>query len=710
MNRQFLFNRMLPAILATVLALGGLFWDSNIRERLDSAQRTAVQHQLMTVRDRLDSKLTANLQLVRGLVSVVALEPNINQARFEQAVAPLFQTSSQLRNIALAPDMVLKLVYPIAGNERALGLIYRNEPSQWPSVQKAKESGSIVIAGPLNLKQGGIGIVARLPVRLDNTTKNENFWGIISAVIDAERLYADSGLLDPQLDIDIAIRGRDASGPEGEVFFGKPALFDATPILADIALPMGSWQLAASPKGGWQIDNRELLLFRTLYLLAALLILNVYGLTAGALRRASAAQAEAEAASQALARHREMLEQKVSERTRELSEARINAEAATRAKTRFIANMSHEIRTPINAITGMSYLLRRSGLNSVQLHHLSQLEKAGTHLLEIINTILDLSKIESGKLTLEQKYFDLTSILDNLRSMTETRAQEKGLQLRIDNQATETRLLGDPTRLMQCLLNYVANAIKFSDQGEITVRIQTLDKDSDGQLLRFEVVDQGIGIAPEAATRLFSPFEQADDSTTRKYGGSGLGLNIVRQLAHLMHGDAGVTSTPEIGSTFWFTARFGNPAALATTTLPAPQAEISADYEAQLKAEFQGSRLLVVEDEPINREITMFMLETSGLLIDFATNGQEACDMAARQRYDLILMDMQMPVMDGLEATRHLRAGGINAGTPIIALTANAFSEDRMRCAEAGMNDFVPKPIDPEQLYACICKHLHTTT
>jgi len=710
MNRLFLFNRMLPAILATVLVLGGFFWDSNIRERLDSAQRTAVQHQLMTVRDRLDSKLMANLQLVRGLVSVVALEPEINQARFEQAVAPLFQTSSQLRNIALAPDMVLKLVYPIAGNERALGLVYRNEPNQWPSVLKAKESGNIVIAGPLNLKQGGIGIVARLPVRLDNTAKSENFWGIISAVIDAERLYTDSGLLDPQLDINIAIRGRDASGPEGEVFFGEPALFDASPILTDITLPLGSWQLAAIPKGGWQIDNKELLVFRTLYLLAALIILNAYGLTAGALRRASAAQADAEAASQALARHREMLEQEVSERTRELSDARVNAEAATLAKTRFIANMSHEIRTPINAITGMSYLLRRSGLNPQQLRHLSQLEKAGTHLLEIINTILDLSKIESGKLTLEQKDFDLITILDNLRSMTETRAQEKGLRLRIDNQASETRLLGDPTRLMQCLLNYVANAIKFSDQGEITVRIQTLDKNSDSQLLRFEVVDQGIGIAPEAAARLFSPFEQADDSTTRKYGGSGLGLNIVRQLAHLMHGDAGVNSTPDIGSTFWFTARLGKPAAVAEITLSPLQTDAASDHEAQLKAEFQGGRLLVVEDEPINREITMLMLETSGLLIDCATNGQEACDMAATQRYDLILMDMQMPVLDGLEATRRLRAGGINSGTPIIALTANAFTEDRMRCAEAGMNDFVSKPIDPEQLYACIYKHLRATT
>jgi len=294
--------------------------------------------------------------------------------------------------------------------------------------------------------------------------------------------------------------------------------------------------------------------------------------------------------------------------------------------------------------------------------------------------------------------------------MTETRAQEKGLQLRIENQASESRLLGDPTRLMQCLLNYVTNAIKFSDQGEITVRIQTLKNDTNGQFLRFEVADMGIGIAPEAATRLFSPFEQADDSTTRKYGGSGLGLNIVRQLAHLMQGEAGVNSAPGIGSTFWFTARFGKPASLANTTLPARQTEASTDYEAQLQAEFQGSRLLVVEDEPINREITLIMLETSGLLIDCATNGQEACDMAATQRYDLILMDMQMPVMDGLAATRHLRAGGINAGTPIIALTANAFSEDRMRCAEAGMNDFVSKPIDPEQLYECICRHLRTTT
>ncbi|MEW5770981.1 MAG: response regulator [Pseudomonadota bacterium] len=379
---------------------------------------------------------------------------------------------------------------------------------------------------------------------------------------------------------------------------------------------------------------------------------------------------------------------------------RFAAEAANRSKSDFLANMSHEIRTPLNAIVGLSYLIQRDGVTPEQAARLDKINVAGQHLLEIINTILDLSKIEAGKFTLEAVPVNIDAILANVASMVTERAHAKHLELRVEPPDTPGPLLGDPTRLQQALLNYAINAVKFTDAGAVSLRALVLDRTETSALLRFEVEDSGIGIEPEALPRLFTAFEQADNSTTRKYGGTGLGLAITRKLAELMGGTAGAHSTPGRGSTFWFTARLALAAAHgAADAGPAQSSHAAADT---LKA----SRLLLVEDEVINREIVVELLKDSVGAIDVAEDGVQAVEMAGRTRYDLILMDMQMPRMDGLEATRRIRALPNGAAVPIVAMTANAFNEDRVRCLEAGMNDFLSKPAYPDTLHEMLLKWL----
>jgi CheY-like chemotaxis protein len=262
--------------------------------------------------------------------------------------------------------------------------------------------------------------------------------------------------------------------------------------------------------------------------------------------------------------------------------------------------------------------------------------------------------------------------------------------------------LGDATRLQQALLNYATNAIKFTADGSITIRAEVLEEDDAGVLLRFEVADTGIGIEPEVMPRLFSAFEQADSKTTRRYGGTGLGLAITRKIAQLMGGEAGCTSTPGSGSIFWFTARLKKSGAVPAAL------ELSAQEKAieMLKHDFAGTTILLAEDEPVNREVATMMLEDAGLVIDLAVNGEQAVEKAAAHDYALILMDMQMPVLDGLDATRRIRATAGGSQVPIIAMTANAFAEDKARCMEVGMNDFLSKPVDPELLYATLWRWL----
>lgn len=394
--------------------------------------------------------------------------------------------------------------------------------------------------------------------------------------------------------------------------------------------------------------------------------------------------------------HTQHLEERVQIRTRDLEEARRQAEAASLAKSDFLANMSHEIRTPMNGVMGMTELMLRGGLTpQKEKLYLHAIKDSADNLMLIINDILDFSKIEAGKFSLENMPFCLRESVDRCLSGLLMRAEEKGLKLIHQvTSAVPAFLIGDQGRFRQVLTNLVGNAIKFCPQGQISVEVDLDSMESEVVMLHVQVTDTGIGIAEEACQRIFNQFEQADSSTTRKFGGTGLGLAICNKLVELMHGQIWVESRLGVGSCFHFTARFllGSDDSLSNDTGAPPDSE---------RLQQAPLAILLADDVEINRALVQAILEPYGHQITSAENGRKALEAYAANHFDIILMDVQMPEMDGLQATRAIRNFEQSMGhtpVPIVAMTAFAGSEDRQVCLDAGMNYYLTKPLKPAQL------------
>jgi signal transduction histidine kinase/ActR/RegA family two-component response regulator len=726
-NVNFLIRQYLiifgSAVLATGLLLGYFFWTSYRQTE------AAVQADLQNTATIVETRLVATLQRADGDLRelVTSIPPDaLQQSNRERFVAII--TKALEARAKLFPELSSYRVYDKDGNDLYYtglhGARHNIAERSYFIALKAQPATSIYFSESI------IGKVTNAPVialAKPLTDAQGNFRGVLLAAVDLKyyvNLFSE---------LDLGTKGATAlrRSEDGTLVARWPIKMEELnrPLRPEHPLHavIGSGEKSGFMKIVAQTDGVERLYafkrladypfmvlsgrstedylaeWRRFLLIAGSLALAVLAAFGALLYLRMRDQQQEQAIT------RELLSKSASLQTAmiDLETSRDAAEAASRAKSTFLANMSHELRTPMNAIMGMTDLAMRHASEPRLRDQLGKVMAASQHLLHVINDILDISKIEAERLTLESVSFQIGLVMENLLSLIGNRASDKGLRLSIDlsPEVTHLVLIGDPLRLGQILLNFVGNAVKFTEHGEVKVQGRLIEETPDAVTLRFNVVDSGIGISVEDQVRLFTAFEQADGSTTRKYGGTGLGLAISKRLARLMDGDVGVDSAPGTGSTFWFTVRLAKAAqaggAAGDAVAPAPTID-GTMVETRLRLDYAGARILLAEDEPVNQEVSRGLLEDVGFQVDIADDGMRAVAMARASRYAVILMDMQMPQMNGVDATRVIRADSLNTTTPILAMTANAFDEDRHVCLEAGMNDHIAKPVDPERLFSAL--------
>jgi len=932
----------LPAAVAAIgIVLLGIIAENLNTRSFQQVLRFEVSDDVNVVRARLEGIITANASLIRGMTAVIATEPDISQSDFIELAAQIMRGKSQIRNIVGAPDMVIRYVHPFKGNEAAMGLDYNAVPAQREAAFRARELGELLLAGPVDLVQGGRGFIARAPVFTAETPERPSrFWGLVSTVLDLDSVYEAAGLADPELEIEIAIRGKDATGPEGPIFYGDPAVFENSPVLAEVVLPYGAWQMAAIPKGGWPAIPSNQRLLQTAFWIAGILIvmpLIAVGTLLGQRRRAEEdlvrtmgnlqeksraaevseakfaaafehsplvatisrldtgaildvnnafirttgyeryetigkssidlgffdiearnefrrrlmddgfvvgmetrsimkggkeidaqvyaqlfaientryiltlveditqrkraerlsreAQEEADAAQRRLrnaietandgfvlfdrdeklvtansnyyrffesigaplvpgqSTYEEIMraaanaglyksaigreEHYVAERLAsfrsgdqtteqelingswvrvterrmnddsmvcsgvditelkrrevELEHARIMADAANQAKSTFLSSMSHELRTPMNAILGFAQLLERGARlpdPERQRQYARHVLNAGNYLLELIDQVLELSKIEAGKLSLVYESVELPDVIAHSLFMVASRAKKAGVT--IINRAeglTFPHLWADRSRVRQILLNFLSNAIKYNKKGgTVTVSVVTVND----KTIRIKVEDTGSGIADEYHSHVFEPFNrlgrEADGSE-----GSGIGLAITKQIAEILGGSIGFTSQEGIGSSFWVDLPIS-----PNETIPEANEQRGIDHATPTREHGNArQRILYVEDNASNLQLMDELLGTIGnFTMTSAANGPIALEMVKENRPDLILLDINLPDMDGFEVLRRLQNDPATKDIPVIAVTAAAMPTEVERGLSAGFKEYITKPID----------------
>jgi PAS domain S-box-containing protein len=906
------------ALTALGILLTGVYADRLNERRFIELQRVDVFDKLSTIRSRLEGYIHTNISLVKGFSVVTAIEPNMTQERFESLAGPLLTEQWQLRSIGVAPDMVVRYVFPLKGNEGAIGLDIGNHPDQRDAALRARNLGEIILAGPIDLVQGGRGFIGRFPVFVaGGSGRAKRFWGLISAVIDEERLYDAVGLRDERLPIEIAIRGKDGWGAKGELFFGQADVFRSAPELASVHLPDGTWQMAAVPKGGWpaRADNAWTLRF-AFALGGSLIVLSVafttrlfrqrqdsherlttaiesmdsavalydaadrlvvfnrryrellgpvaalvapgitferllrelvastryldtatdkekfisrrlaahrqakgepaYRLAGGTwirvdeyrtsdggtfifVRDITATRLAEEALKASEERFRELTTissdwiwetgpdgrftylsdgfsgltghpktrllgktredfvvrvpgdeelwenhrraiaerrafrglryryhrpdgtigwisirggpvfgadgkfqgyrgaaREITQRMRneqELREAKEAADAANRAKSDFLSNMSHELRTPLNAILGFGQLLKynpKEPLTETQTTNVDIILKGGQHLLTLITEILDLAKIEAGKVTLSIEDVSARALFDDVRTMIAPTAEKSKIALDIAAPEPDIRIRADHTRAKQVLLNLVSNAVKYNfEGGRVSVKIAVIS----GDRARIDVADTGPGIAPDKQLELFQPFNRLGAEATG-IEGTGIGLALSKKLVEMMDGAIGFKSEIGVGSTFWIEWPLS-----AGRDKPEPKGQSGSLPGSGEEAPFPGGTILYVEDNPENLRLMELIFERiEGVTLLSADNAELGLLIAEQRKPDMIIMDINLPGMNGFEALERLKSHTRTSAIPVVALSANATAQDIAKGAQSGFFRYLTKPVDVVQL------------
>lgn len=660
-------------LLASIIALVTLY----VRERDQSHAfnaETLANGELMATRSALESALYKRLSLPIALEAFVKSNPGFTARDFENFANSLKESVPGVMSLQLAPDAVVTYLTDIERNRAAIGHDLIADPARRPAVLRAIEERKFIVAGPLTLKQGGRAIIARLPIFVEgfeSRTGFDEFWGFATILIDVDTIFADAGLekIDPR--VDLAIRGVDGLGAEGAAIIGEPDVFETAVTFADVVLPNGSWQLAATP------NEKAFVRDTSWFFLGALLGGSFFVVLIWVLvyRQGS----------------------------RELLNAKEQAEAASKLKSDFIAVMSHEMRTPLNGILGAVDLLRSTELTEEQSTYAHTASTAGEHLVRQINDVLDVSRAETGSLRLESNSIDVEEIVSSAILVTGSAAEAKTLKLVSSVTAPEHALVGDSHRIRQVLINLIGNAVKFTDAGRITLQA-TPRQDGDGVTeMEFSVIDSGIGISEDQQGRVFDDFVTLETGYARNADGAGLGLAISRRIVQAMGGEIGVESTPGVGSRFWFRLplQWDDAAAVA-----AEDAAPAGGAKPRQDGPVAPLDILLVEDNETNRMVARELLTRAGHTVAEARDGLEGVEMAQAGAYDVILMDVSMPRMDGIKATEQIRAGmGPNCQTPIVGLTAHAMPGECARFRKAGMSACLSKPIRVQQLYEAVAQN-----
>lgn len=633
----------------------------------------------------------------------------------------IFTELSENRQIVPAAERPLYFpvlnIVPLSGNEAALGLDLGNNLSRLQALTQALKTGEAVSTEPIRLAQtsgGENSIILYLPVftKTYNQKKHtihyarEHFLGYLSGVYDIESILG--GVLSEALTSNFSLKITDVTNPKDVKVLierAQPALKPYAPVVRNIVFGSRNLSIEIYANSQYTVGTKDWaswILLTVGFLLAAMLqalLLMITGTT-------------------------ERIRNEVESKTADYLKAKEEAETANKSKSLFLANMSHEFRTPLNAIIGFNKLALKTNLSDKQRDFIQKVSLSSETLLSLINHILDYSKIEAGKIEVEYIEFDLPTLIKKIEAIFSIQAQSKHINFHVDiDKFLPGRLIGDPLRIEQILLNLCNNAIKFTEAGTVTLNVHIDSKSENSSELQISVVDTGIGISPEQQVNLFQSFQQADSSMTRKFGGTGLGLVICKQLVELMHGHITLASEVNKGSRFDVTI----PVEIVKNSMKVPaddinryfasdnslisndNSEASQDMSTMKSSAntLTGLRILVVEDVEMNRQLAGMILTDSGATVEFAVNGEQALEiLSANEHFDTVLMDINMPVMDGHEATREIRKLSTLKTLPIIAMTANVSPEDINKCLEAGMNAHTPKPLDEDLLIDTILKLL----